>query len=938
MKHFPTIALAFAMAAAIPAAAQNPPRTWKVETDRPDAIYRCGETATFTVTLLSTNNLSQGVDLRSAAVKFDNFGPHVLTNAVFDLSATNSFPLSGTIREPGFLRIVLPGTRNHEADPCDFSVGFDPERIRKGSPSPDDFDEFWAKAVRDFDAAVPPDPQLVPVPERSQGAWNYWRVSFAAPHGTRVYGFLSIPKDASAEKKYPVRFNVPAAGTGPWTFRMDGDPDAIRMMMSVHPFDPPDNQEENRRLQDKVKAGLKERYGTDNYTIAGMDVSREDSYFYRALLGINRAVDWIASRPEADLSNFTYSGTSQGGGFGLYLLGLNRHFTKGALFVPALADTMGRLAGRQSGWGNPLKDDPPGSKAGRERNAPYFDGANFASRIRCPVRVAVGFSDCTCAPCAVYAAYNEIHVADKAILHGIGMTHGCFRKFYDELGAWIREPATPPPVASPVTFSTPFGDGMVLQRGRPVPVWGTAAPGESVVVRFAGQEKSATADGDGRWRIDLDPMPECAEGRELSAESATGGRMSVADVLVGEVWFVSGQSNCELPLVGNNPHFSDRQGILVANMTHRPLIRFARTAASWSAEPCRELRQRAEWRKCVPENLRKPAAFSAMGVYFALDVFAETGIPIGLVGAYLGSTNIEPWIPREGFDGVPGAEWCRDWQTMPPGSPVTNLVATGHVNALNRQPSVMWNKMVAPWTPMAARGVLWYQGCSNSSRGKDDGSGDWYRRMMHALYDSWSRAFENPSMRLYFVQLAPFDDWWDVQSCQAAFAAEEPNAAMVTTCDIGNLHDIHPNEKATIGKRLAALALKRDYGFDDLVADAPALRQCMADGGTVRLDFSNASGWWLYNANWSVDVPFEIADENGDWHPARLMNTVNGFTNTVPWKTKGAIDGGGTLVLSADGVTSPATVRYLRKRPWTGFLYSTDSGLPLGPFEAKVYR
>ena len=488
-------------------------------------------------------------------------------------------------------------------------------------------------------------------------------------------------------------------------------------------------------------------------------------------------------------------------------------------------------------------------------------------------------------------------------------------------------------------FSTPFGDGMVLQRERPVPVWGTAEAGEDIVVRFAGQEKRATADAEGRWRVNLDPMPECTEGRELSVESATGGRMALADVLVGEVWLVSGQSNCELPLVGKNPHFSERQGILVANMTHRPLIRFAKAETDWSAEPRRELRKRAEWRKCIPENLRQPFAFSAMGVCFALDVFAETGVPIGLVGAYLGGTNIEPWIPRVGFDGVPGAEWCRDWQTLPPGSAKESLVVRGAVRTLRRQPSVLWNAMVAPWTPMAVRGVLWYQGESNSGRGKELEEGaDWYRLMMRAFYDSWSRTFENPSMRLYFVQCAPFDDWWDIQMCQAKFAAEEPNAAMVTTCDIGNLSDIHPNEKATIGKRLAALALKRDYGFGDLVADAPVLRRCAADGPEVRMEFSDASGWWLYNANWSVDVPFEIAGEDGQWHQARLVNSVSGLTNSVPWKTKGDIDGGGTLRIAAEGVEAPARVRYLRKRPWSGFLYSTDSGLPLGPFEAEVER
>ena len=416
-------------------------RTWRVETDRPDAIYRCGETATFTVELQSTNNLVKPMDIASVHVRLDNFGPGVVTNAVFDLSATNVFTISGTLAEPGFLRVVLPKTKARGKDPSDFSAGFEPESIRKGSPSPEDFDEFWAKAIRDFEESVPVDPQLELVPERSEGAFNYWRVSFAAPHGTRAYGFLSMPKDASAEKKYPVRVQVPAAGHGSWTFKMNGADDAICMMMSVHPFELPDDQEENIRRQDVVKTGLKERFGTRDYTRAGLDVSREDYYFFRAILGINRAVDWLAARPEVDLLNFTYSGTSQGGGFGFYLLGLNRHFTKGALFVPACTDTMGYLGGRQSGWPRPVDGDPEEGREARAKNAPYFDGANFASRIRCPVRVAVGFSDIVCAPCAVYATFNEIRVADKGIVHGIGMTHDCLASVYSELGKWQREPS-----------------------------------------------------------------------------------------------------------------------------------------------------------------------------------------------------------------------------------------------------------------------------------------------------------------------------------------------------------------------------------------------------------------------------------------------------------------------------------------------------------------
>ena len=418
------------------AAAGGDDRTYRVEADRSDGLYKCGETATFTVTVLSTNNIQRATEC--LAVRLDNFGTNELSSVVFNLAVTNVFRISGTLQEPGFLRVSLPATKQRGKDPSDFSVGFEPEKIRKGSSSPKDFDEFWANAIRILDKTVPADPQLVLLPELSKGKFNYWRISFASYGGTRACGFLSMPKDASSEKKYPVRVQVPAAGHGWWTNHMIGSDDAICMLMSVHPFDPPFDQDENVKMQGAVMDGLKERYGIRNYAVAGIAASREDYYFYRAILGINRAVNWLAAREEVDLSRFTYSGTSQGGGFGFYLLGLNRHFTKGALFVPAITDTMGYMAGRQSGWPKIVESQKEEDRKAAERNAPYFDGANFASRIACPVRVAVGFSDIVCAPCAVYAAYNEIRSADKAILNGIGMTHDCRKEFYRTLGDWQR--------------------------------------------------------------------------------------------------------------------------------------------------------------------------------------------------------------------------------------------------------------------------------------------------------------------------------------------------------------------------------------------------------------------------------------------------------------------------------------------------------------------
>ena len=237
--------------------------------------------------------------------------------------------------------------------------------------------------------------------------------------------------------------------------------------------------------------------------------------------------------------------------------------------------------------------------------------------------------------------------------------------------------------------------------------------------------------------------------------------------------------------------------------------------------------------------------------------------------------------------------------------------------------------MVAPWCPMTMRGFIWYQGCSNHRESER------YCAKMHALYDGWAKEFENPNLKLYFVQLAPYEiPWWGLQLAQAKFAAEEPNAAMVTTVDIGNLADIHPNEKGTIGKRLAALALRHDYGFEDLVADAPTLRGICSEEGRLILSFNNAKRWYVYQPDWGVDYGFEIAGPDGEWKKAYLVNVNDGAKEKKKWQTNGRCEGR-DLILAADGVEKPMKVRYLYNRPWFGTVYA-DSGLPLGPFEAEV--
>ena len=406
---------------------------FKIENDHANLIYAVGEEASFTVTVTrGGKRLAAG----AVDVKLDNFGSDVQLSNRVDLAWGNPFTVKGKLSEPGFLRLTLSAAG---AAPKVWSVGYEPGKIEKGSPSPDDFDAFWAAARAKLAKEVPLDAEVKNVPERSTKDFTFYRISFAT-FGRRVYGYMSVPTDKS-KAPYPVEFQVSAAGFAGHSNDMNGDRHCIRVFFSVYPWEPHWKWKSLglKASYDRMNDEYDRKYGCKHYCTAGLSMSREEYFFYPVLLGIDRAVDWLAARPDVDRTRFWYQGTSQGGGFGFYLTGLNHAFTRAAFFVPAITDTMGYLKGRQSGWPQPVESHSAADRAAVERNAPYFDGANFAARIACPVRVAVGFSDTTCAPCAVYAAYNEIKVPDKGIVHGFGMTHSCYRWFYRDLGAWLRE-------------------------------------------------------------------------------------------------------------------------------------------------------------------------------------------------------------------------------------------------------------------------------------------------------------------------------------------------------------------------------------------------------------------------------------------------------------------------------------------------------------------
>ncbi len=410
----------------------------KISADHADALYGLGEEATFTVRVTDDSGLT---NLTSGAVtaELDNFGSEsVLPAAAHDLARGNPFTVKGTLAHPGFLRLVVRGDQIRGKS-VHWSVGYAPEKIARAVERPADFDAFWEGAVAKYDREIPAKPKVELVPEKSRDKVFFFRIAVDAPNGRQVHGYFSIPKDG-AKAPFPVRVQVAAAGCGNWTNVMWPEPDAITAFFAVYPHPPTDDLKEAQRLYDRMNEELAAKWGAPRYCMAGIRGGREDYFFYPVILGLNRAVNWLRDLPEADKTNFTYGGTSQGGGLGLALVGLNGRFTRAAFFVPALTGLLDfKAGGRASGWPQLAENlSAAEDKAAVERWAPYFDGANFASRIRCPVRVVVGLSDCTCPPHAVYSAFNSIPVADKAIERGIGMGHGVRGDLYGKVGAWQR--------------------------------------------------------------------------------------------------------------------------------------------------------------------------------------------------------------------------------------------------------------------------------------------------------------------------------------------------------------------------------------------------------------------------------------------------------------------------------------------------------------------
>lgn len=451
-------------------------------------------------------------------------------------------------------------------------------------------------------------------------------------------------------------------------------------------------------------------------------------------------------------------------------------------------------------------------------------------------------------------------------------------------------------------------------------MWGWDRPGQQVTVRFGTQTKSGTARaGDGAWRVDLDPMPMNATGEDLSI--AGSGPIRFRDVLVGEVWLCSGQSNMQKPLGtwrGQPIPTDDYQAALAS--ANYPLIRMINEEISNQPAPSSDIDHRPGprrdypwkgWVVCSPASLDE-VKFSAVGYYFGRKLFQELGFPIGLIEATAGGTHIEAWTPRTGFSADPAlADFAR--AALTPGRRYQGTTVT-----------TLYNGMVHPVVPFALRGVIWYQGESNLLQG----DGAIYANKMAALITGWRAAWHR-ELPFYFVQLPPlrysarsrppggqhYRPWDEAVFREGqADALRLPRTGMVVTTDLGDLNNMHPPHKRQVGERLALWALRCDYGRKDIEPSGPLFTGMSLEGGRAVLHFAHIGGGLVAKGGGVLDS-FEIAGRDGRF--VRADAAIRGTT----------------VVVSSREVPQPREVRFGWSESAEPNLYN-EAGLPAAPFRS----
>ena len=447
-------------------------------------------------------------------------------------------------------------------------------------------------------------------------------------------------------------------------------------------------------------------------------------------------------------------------------------------------------------------------------------------------------------------------------------------------------------VRAEVKLPSIIGDNMVLQRDQAVPIWGWAGKGEDVSVSIAGQTLKTKTGDDGRWKVELSKLS-VGEPLEMTIEGSSGSRMTLKNILVGEVWVCSGQSNMEqgLELCANS-----KEEIAAADYPNVRLFNVKRAEAS---KPAKDVT--GAWKPCSPESIVEGhfGGFSAAAYYFGRYLHKELGVPVGLIDASWGGSAAERWMSRKVLDGDP--RFKRPAQV--------------------KRNSSLYNAMLAPLMPYAIRGAIWYQGETNVPNAYE------YRSLFPALIANWRADWGQGDFPFYFVQLSPFryhvktpsmdpkllPELWEAQLMTLRSV---PNTGMAVITDIGDIKDIHPKNKVDVGRRLALWALAKIHGRD-VVFSGPLYKSMAVEGSRIRLQFDYVDGG-LKSRDGKPLSDFIIAGEDKKFVPAVAE-----------------IDGE-SIIVHSEKVDKPVAVRFAWHEEATPNL-SNKAGLPASPFRTDSW-
>lgn len=478
-----------------------------------------------------------------------------------------------------------------------------------------------------------------------------------------------------------------------------------------------------------------------------------------------------------------------------------------------------------------------------------------------------------------------------------------------------------------------FTDHAVLQRDKPVPVWGRAASGERITVTFQKQTVTTTADDNGRWTVWLKPLAASCEPAEIIVSGGENKTVRVRDVLVGEAWLCSGQSNMELPV--KQAQNAAKEIAAAGN----PLIRHISVKQRVSETP-KDTVPTGGWKSATPQTA---GDFTAAGYFFAREIQPRLGVPIGLVNSSMGGGIIEGWLGAGAFASNPAfeavaqrwnetladypakkagydAEMARraaaetaaqkDGKPKPAFPRIGPPIGPGH----KYTPSGLYNGSIHPLVPYALRGVLWYQGEMNAGRPSE------YHPLFAALIKQWRGDFRQGDVPFLWVQLPNFKsgdpletDWAQLREAQSR-TLSLPATGQAIAIDIGDVEDIHPKNKQDVGHRLALLARALVYG-EQIECRGPVFARAEREGPAMRVHFSKGASGLNMRPSDKVRGAFQIAGADKKFHPAtaRVENE--------------------TLLVSSEKVTEPVAVRYAWFNAPEANLYNA-AGLPAEPFRS----